>query len=327
MIKKIGKWAEKVLTSTLTWVHRIIMFITFPLRRLGSIAGIIAAAALLFLILHLYYGIRFERISQWYNTLFPAKAAEQKIDNASSDIFNRVEQIEKSVSAAVKADVKDNHATAEDSVGKKHFAAWKVPEFKKAKYHTQKEKTVAPAEPKKYEPSAPIVNQEKAENAVVHTVTVEKELTITTPEVENKVKKNKPLIELPKISKKITAPQVEKPYVGKITDYYKVMENANLAYLSEPISVSGAAEVFGPNSLYVDNVFMFLYGIYSDAAEFDLKEAQKYLEKLTAKKTVHCEIVAYATHTQTATAICFADGVFINRDMVGEGLARNVSLK
>ena len=71
---------------------------------------------------------------------------------------------------------------------------------------------------------------------------------------------------------------------------------------------------------------MFLYGIYTDPDIYDAAEAQDYLEKITEGRKVHCEIVA-ETYSHTATALCFVQGVFINKALVDRKLARNVALR
>ena len=52
-----------------------------------------------------------------------------------------------------------------------------------------------------------------------------------------------------------------------------------------------------------------------------------FLEKRFGDKPAHCDIVAYTSQTQMATALCFVDGELINKALVEAGLAENVALK
>jgi endonuclease YncB( thermonuclease family) len=79
--------------------------------------------------------------------------------------------------------------------------------------------------------------------------------------------------------------------------------------------------------LYIDGTYVYLYGIYTNPDIYDAAEAQLYLEQLVEGKEVYCDVVAYTTQTQMATALCFVDGVFINGDMVQNSLALDVALK
>lgn len=115
-------------------------------------------------------------------------------------------------------------------------------------------------------------------------------------------------------------------YSGKLSDYYVENNSLNLEYLPEAQHLYGEAAVAGPNSLYIGDKFMFLYGIYTDPDIYDAAEAQDYLEKITEGRKVHCEIVA-ETYSHTATALCFVQGVFINKALVDRKLARNVALR
>ena len=112
-----------------------------------------------------------------------------------------------------------------------------------------------------------------------------------------------------------------------LSSYYKIMDNQQLEYVKEPKSYGGSATVVGSNSLYVADMFVYLYGIYSDPQFHDLVQAQEYLVELTENKNVECYVVAYTTQTQTATAICFAGDVFINKALVDKYLASNIALK
>ena len=177
------------------------------------------------------------------------------------------------------------------------FVSWNVAKFNKAKY-----------QPKS------TVNQ-PAETAVEPTFAETKQQA-----QENRVQK----IEEFEAAKEEQYKDVF--YSGKLSDYYVENNSLNLEYLPEAQHLYGEAAVAGPNSLYIGDKFMFLYGIYTDPDIYDAAEAQDYLEKITEGRKVHCEIVA-ETYSHTATALCFVQGVFINKALVDRKLARNVALR
>lgn len=115
-------------------------------------------------------------------------------------------------------------------------------------------------------------------------------------------------------------------YKGSLNDYYYKNESLNLEYLPEPEYLYDEVKIAGPNSLYINGKFMYLYGIYSDPAVYDTQEAVKYLEQTSGGHKIHCAVVA-ETYNHTATALCFVRGVFINKALVDKKLARNVALR
>ena len=156
---------------------------------------------------------------------------------------------------------------------------------------------------------------------------IKEENVITLPIFDSAKTKEEPLIEKPMMIEKIAEVSGESFYSGRLSDYYEIATNRGLIYLQNPEILYGAAEIAGPNSLFINGKFMFLYGIYSDPREHNLSAAKRYLEDIASKESIWCEVVAYAMQTQSATALCFVRGNFINKSMVLNGLARNVSLK
>jgi len=119
----------------------------------------------------------------------------------------------------------------------------------------------------------------------------------------------------------------DKYYDGELSDYYIVLDNRDLEYLEQPEKLYGNADIVGANSLYIDGEFVYLYGIYSSPNDYDLKLAQDFLLTATKDRKVHCDVVAYTSQAQAGTALCFVDGVFLNKKMVDYHLADNVGLK
>lgn len=111
-----------------------------------------------------------------------------------------------------------------------------------------------------------------------------------------------------------------------IDGYYRKNDNLHLEYLKTPQQIFGEAEIAGANSLYIDGKFMFLYGVYTDPNFYSEEIATAYLQQITDGQIVRCEIVA-KTYNQTATALCFVNGEFINKALVNKKMARNVALQ
>ena len=123
--------------------------------------------------------------------------------------------------------------------------------------------------------------------------------------------------------KKKTADDIE----INLADYYVKLRSEDLSYMENPEILEGDARVIGPNSMYVDGEFVFLYGIYSHPRRHDVDAAVQYLKNITQGKKVGCAVVAYSKKTQSATALCFVNGVFINRLLTEHNLAKNIALK
>ncbi|MBQ7633082.1 MAG: hypothetical protein IJS88_03105 [Alphaproteobacteria bacterium] len=325
--RNIGGYSDLHLSGFLAWMHRVIMFITFPIRKFWQIAAVIVAVLALLVIAHFYYGIGFDHISYWYNKLVPIKEISQKTDDAAAEIYERLEQIKSNVSEMVNAENTDSEQQEDEVCIKKRFVAWNVPEFKKIKYKPlSKSLKFGNGFRSKWQKQNEAVSTKEEPHIDTQAVSMKEETAVKVPEL-HKGSAVKPLIERPRILKKIRAPQKEDFYSGKITDYYEITENRGLIYLETPEVLFGPAKILGPNSLYVGDVFMFLYGIYTDATDFDVRSAKKYLEQITEKKNLRCEIVAYTAQTEAATALCFIKGAFVNREMVQHGFANNVALK
>ena len=459
VLKRSDDYSELRLNGFLAWIHRLVMIITFPIRRFWQIVSILAAVVVLMVIANTYYGIGFEHVSKWYNSVVPNAALLQKKDQTIAALTEKLEQIKNSTMEAVVVQTEPKEEeTAEQPP--RHFTAWNVPEFERAtitptaesfqvvsvetkpapvpaeeKKQVKKEKSEPKhiVEPKselkmepKYEPKIkteikpkvePIIEPEpeiivKVEPEIVVKVEPEevKEEYIEeiSPQEEYEIEdepeeevaqiedtedyefeeepeeedyefepepqkdvaaaESKAKIDFPSITKEKDkdddgfgyrlsfaseededdsmfeepkappAPSIQffgaMPKArsdnfggGKLTDYYKIIKNRGLIYLSDPEIVYGSAEIVGPNSLFVNDKFMFLYGIYTDPSEYDAVKAQKYLESLTSDSGVRCAIVAYAGQTNSATALCFTPKTFINGALVKQDLARNISLK
>lgn len=306
MPKIKSEWLEMRVNGWLAWIHRAVMFITFPIRRFWQIVlGIIVICILLALI-PLYFGVGFGHITHWYHEMIVSEELQEVKEQAKNSISDSINIIKDAFPEPDDIQPEETH----------RFAVWNVPKFKKAKYYpksTPKTKengdnntkkallAFADAARKKAKAIRNVANNENSHKAIIPTDTA------------NRID--------------FSASDKSYFYSGTLKEYYKILPNLNLDYLSEPETLYGKAEVIGPNSLSVNNTFMFLYGIYSDAKEYDLVAAEKYLRDVTANQPILCEIVAYAVPPHTATALCFTNRIFINKSMVNHDFAQNVALK
>lgn len=255
-----SEWREISLGGFAGFIHRVLMFITWPFRHVKLLLALLGVI----LIIPLLCGVAFSDISDWYiKKLYLTKIISIK-DDATSSVSNKISGIAEKVKEILPQKVGEEKKDKEI-----RFVSWNVAEFNKVKYKP--------------------------------------------------IKKNEKKINL--------SNSFSTHYEGTISDYYIKRTDVALEYLSESEILYNVAEVSGPNSLYIDNTFMYLYGIYTNNKSYDVSMVQKYLEDLIVGKKVYCEIVAYTIQTQVATALCFVDGVLINKLLVDENLADNVALK
>lgn len=302
-----SEWAEMQMNGFLGWVHKVVMFLTWPFRRFKLLLSIIIGVLIVMIIVPMCYGVAFRDIPSWYYQLIKApfvqnvtqsvsdkalaikNKATQQIAAKIDDVKQKVEQISPEIKAAEEAKAKGEPIK---------FTTWNVAKFNKVKYERPVQKK---DEVKLKAPTFAVLRRETKEAQVKR---------------EQEIKKKQE-------EKKIGGPY----YKGNLADYYRVRNDLGLTYLSESEKYHGKADVLGPNSLYIGNTYVYLYGIYTNPDIYDAAEAQLYLEELVEGKTVHCDVVAYTTQTQAATALCFVDGIFINGAMVNKALALDVALK
>ena len=181
-----------------------------------------------------------------------------------------------------------------------NLVSWNVAEFKKAKFVPQ-------AETKQ-------TSNKKVQDSNTYAL-IKAEMKKKN---ENKNKQTSPKVEVPEVADE----QQENEAV-----YYEVRTDLNLEYLDEPETIVSTATVTGANELYIDDTFVYLYGIYTSPRKYDLAEVKKFLENFIKDQEVECDIVAYSTQTQAKTALCFVNGVLLNKQMVLENMADNVALR
>ena len=301
MAKK-DEWMEMRISGILAWLHKLVMLVTLPIRRFWIIFSAILIVLIILLAIPLYNGAKAKDIFQWYKQLFKNSEIAEITEKTETALMQKINAAKKKIS-----DVKQ----APEEKDEVHFTAWNVAEFKKAVYEPRK--IMAPAE-EKIETSKNIKEYPNIEN--------QKEKSEADKPVVNEVREHQIL---EKQIQDVYDSQL--PYKGKLEDYYIKMQNPNLAYLNMPEKIAGTAEVFGSNSLYINDRLVILYGIYTDPDLYDVKQTKHYLANMAEGKEIYCEILAYKVQTQAATALCFVNGIFINKSLVDHNLALNVSLK
>jgi hypothetical protein len=310
----MSEWSSMQVSGFLGWIHRLVMFITWPLRNWKYLLSAIVIIVLFMIAYAFYHGVRFSEMFDWYkvklsgpvasitgNMQNVATEAQKHVDESIDTVKEKVQKMAPEIAAARRA--KENNEPI-------RFVAWNVAKFNKAKYQPQEDTP-------KVKLKAPTFTQITEDEPKIESVE-QPEIPIIAPQLVEAVPVQK--VEKPKIP--------EKPYYdGKLSDYYTIRRDLDLTYLAESEKLYGHADVMGPNSLYLDNTYMYLYGIFTNPNDYDSQSAQLFLEKRLQNKSVHCDIVAYTSQTQAATALCFVDGKLINREMVEAGLAEDVALK
>lgn len=122
---------------------------------------------------------------------------------------------------------------------------------------------------------------------------------------------------------KVETPQQVAENVKFTEDYQKNVEG--LRYLDEVQEITGMPLIYNANAIDLNGNYIFLYGIYADPATTEGERAKLFLEREVENRKVTCKIVAY-TADEIATAICYLNGININRFMVDNDLSMNVAL-
>ncbi|MBR6356024.1 MAG: hypothetical protein IKR92_04120 [Alphaproteobacteria bacterium] len=310
-----GGWDELRMNGILAWIHRLVMFITFPLRRFWLFLMICLAVFAVLLIIPLYLGVPFNEIGVWYRSGAPMQKWSEVKDKALAEANVKFEAVENTVaemSDKIKGKTVRYAQTADNE--KVQLVSWPVAEFKRAQYHPKKSAVKTDGES--------VVQKESTESfSALKPPPMNAVLSGQAQKVEEKRRESH------QEQKPMFLPPHTLFYEGKLSDYYERLEHRGLIYVQEPDILYGKAEVSSANSMSINGTFFFLYGIYTDSNRQNPLAAERYLRDITAENPVYCAVVAYAANTQTPTALCFVNGIFINRSMVNHNLADNVGLK
>ena len=329
MAKTGSEWNEMKLHGWQKFVYQILLILTFPFRRWWVTLGVLATVLLVLIIIPSMDGVAKEDIIDWYkNKLHLSQVNE--IKNESVKLINdKVGELRKNVNEIMPeiAVVKNKQAkpTVEEKQDVK-FVAWNVAEFKKGKYEP---KTSRKSDEKINGKSAPQVSEQKL--PVFKNKKNSAEQPSNQSRDEEKKVADKIIAKQEDVVKTVADNSSEAGARNRgainLSDYYTKDETLNLIYIDEPEKYAGEANVSGPNSLFVDNKFVFLYGIYSDYIKYDVNLVQQYLQNMVQDQTTECYVVAYGEQNNAATALCFVNGVNINRELVLESMADNIALR
>ena len=271
------------------FMHALVMFITYPLRHFFKFLLLLLFLLLVFLVVFpLTQKVAVKDIPQFYQKQY--------------------EEIWLPKLKGIKAKI-----TSKDEV-----KTQKMPKAfsKKAPSQVQDLKKVEAAkEPQKEAAKNEHITQKYE---VWH---IQKKETLSQPQ---KFKKAFEPIKEPATEKKEVQPapkRITEIAIPRLT-YQKV---DGLTYFNQPRVVEGTAIVYGPNELYVDDTYMYLYGIYTNEYQYDLRAASDYLRKLIGNQSIRCYVIAQ-TKDDIATAICFNGNQNINQEMVDAHLADDVAL-
>lgn len=274
------------------FIYNMYMILTFPVRKWWVILSVLATVLLVLIIIPTLEGVQKEDIWDWYKAKWTHSDVYKAKNKTIEKISRKAGEIKKGVKGVLPASEQPQAKEKKES----NLVSWNVAEFKKAKFVPQAETKATP-------------------NKKVHDSN-----TYALIKAEMK-KKNK------QSTHKVEEPKVEKEQQENEQVYYEVRTDLNLEYLDEPETIVGTATVIGANELYIDDTFVYLYGIYTNPRKYDLAEVKKFLENFIKDQEVECDIVAYSTQTQAKTALCFVNGVLLNKQMVLENMADNVALR
>ncbi len=282
------------------FIYNMYMILTFPVRRWWIILSVLATVLLVLIIIPTIDGVKKEDIVDWYKAKLIHSDLYKAKNKTISMISKKVNTLKNNITGVLPDTNENIPAEKKNAKKESNLVSWNVAEFKKAKYFPSNKNTTA--------------SNKKVQDKNTFAL------------IKEQVKKSAKQIE------DIAAPQVETKQDDVInnkdlTAYYEVRTDLNLEYLTEPEIVSGTVTVSGANELYIEDTFVYLYGIYTNPHKYNAAEVKKYLEDITENQPVECSIVAYSTQTQAKTALCFVNGVLINKQMVAEKKADNVALK
>ena len=265
MAKK-SEWDDMKISGWLGRIHKLAMFITFPIRRFWLFLLLVLVVVVALITVPVSKGVRVAEVWDWYKVRMPNHEFVAVKQKAAFEVKEKITELKNSIGENLPTkSVKDKTKTEKK---KTNFVTWNIAEFKQAEYKPK---------PK---------------------ITMNVRNTSKSDSTNN----------------------------SDLEKFYYKMKNLRLTYLKNAETRYGKADVLGPNSLYINDTFIYLYGVYTDEKKYDLDAAENYLRKMVENKNVRCEIVAY-TQSGAGTGLCFVDNILLNRDMVENDLADNVALR
>lgn len=295
------EWAEMRISGLLKWVHRLVMLITFPFRKFWQIVFVLLIILAILIATPMCYGVKFRDVWDWYKIKFPTHEFVEVKDQAKARVTQKIKSVRRKINDIIPTTAGKPEKAQEDE-DEVRFVAWNVAEFNKAKYKPSSSnvKVVAESNEKTY---AELKKDAQKDN--------------DTKVFEVK----KTIAETPKNKTNFVTGKRD------LSSYYVKLENNTLEYLAEPEILDGTMTIVTPNDVYIQDTFVYLYGVYCDPNVYDTELAKNFLQTLVADENVHCEVIAYTTQTKVATALCFINDTLINKALVENDMANNVALK
>lgn len=270
------------------FVHRVVMFITYPFRKPLRCLFFLAALGVVAYFIPILYGVKLEGVYDWYVKL---------INDVNKQVF------------AVHEDMRGTDVLAEPEivptqrdVRRQMFAKATGRSPQKVDVLTKEAVNVVDIDDVREAMSGQekYLSQEEPEMIPVAQVVEEVPAVVT----------KKQTIEVPQF------------------DYAKHYgEFSSLDYLNEPIEIKGEAKVRNANEMVVNDNYLFLYGVYSNPMNERGVRAGVYLKDIVKNQTIRCLVLAYTKDGKIATAECFIDGTDINRLLVAKGYSDLVSAR
>lgn len=319
----------------LGWLHRSVMLITFPIRKFWMIVAVLAVVLIVLIAIPMFYGIPLRDVWDWYMIKMPNHEFVEAKDKTLFGAKDRVDKLRRTFSEIVPNKKSGTSEKTKETKKKTRLVSWHVAEFKKAKY--------------KPLPATPVIDKVKnLKDKIVEAVSSEPDNVIA--EQQEVQQEEQPIENVIITDNQYSAEEPENEVVGandesagnaenepekdeaevkavNIEDYYTKLRSADLTYFNPPEIFEGEVKVSGPNTVYVDGTFMFLYGIYSHPLRHDIDGATAYLKSIAEGNRAYCYAVAYSQKTQSPASLCFVNGVLINKALVEHKFAQSVALK
>lgn len=321
------------------FMHQIFLILTYPVRKPVHFLICIFIIIVLIFAIPMIKGVPFTKVLPWYfsqkeNISIDSLASKMHEQNTFRETpiletsqkkakFKKVIKLQRiETEEKPKDEIKTVQKSKESSVQEQKEAKTEANEKKESKTEANEQKT----EHKQYV----IWNISQKPQNIQKPVVKEKEIIQEPIKKDAEIKESKPAKKISSEAKKVeTKPKVEAiiPLNQKfqIKNFYRKVDDLDLSYVDQPKIIKGTAMVYGPNELYIDDTYLYLYGIYTDPVRHDFLKATQYLRELLDGGKIECHIIAY-TVDQIATAVCFINGRSVNQNMVDAGMARNVAL-
>ena len=318
-LKEKSEYMAMRISGFLGWLHRVVMLITFPIRKFWLIFSVLLIVLIILIAIPMFYGIQLRDVWDWYMVKMPNHEFVEAKDKALFGAKEQVDKLRRNFKEILpdkkSADVKK----AEEPKKEIKLVSWNVAEFRKAKYVPQKQfPIIKKFEDLRKEKAAVIREQAAAVAETPSESVIVSEDVYVAPEQNTNTSGGEE-------GRFSTGENTERTV--DIERYYNKVNFPDLMYLSEPEIIEGEAVIKGPNSLSIGDRYIYLYGIHSDERRHDIESAVRYLQDITSGRNVYCAAVAYSRKTQDPVALCFMNKVLLNRSLVDHNLAKNIALK